>query len=139
MLGGKKSPQKATPGVETIIGKDATIDGTLTVPTGLRVDGHVTGQIESSGHLVIGESGLVEARVKAATCTIAGRMEGDIEVTGRLEILSTGTLVGDATVGTIVIEEGARFRGTCHMVAETGGDSRTIDQVVDTGCETETE
>ena len=48
---------------------------------------------------------------------ISGRVDGDITVQGKLELLSTGKIAGNITAGSLVIDEGAAFDGRCTMAS----------------------
>jgi len=110
--------------VSTFIGQGTEIKGDIKAKGGIRIDGRVNGQIDHEGDLVIGEEGVVEATIKTRNVTIAGEAHGNIEASGRVEIVSTGRLFGDITVNALVIHEGAVFDGNCQMRQAEGGDAR---------------
>lgn len=114
MFGKKKSAISEE--VETIIGHDTEFNGTLSAKGSVRVDGQLEGQVTTMATLVIGQTGKVIAKIAAADATVAGLVQGDVEVTGRLELLPTAKLYGDITAGTLVVGEGAVFKGACKMV-----------------------
>src|SRR5690554_4924112 len=95
--------------VDTIIGKTTELTGTIKTSGSVRIDGKFKGEIFTTADVVIGDQGEVTAEIHAVNLTIAGKVEGNVEVKGRLEIVPTGTLLGNATVGVLVIEEGARL------------------------------
>jgi len=109
----------ASPGepdkVSTIIGVGTEIKGSLKATGGIRIDGRVDGEIHHEGDLVIGEEGVVEAVVKTRNVTIAGELRGNVEASGRVEIVGTGKLLGDIVVNALIINEGAVFEGHCQM------------------------
>lgn len=106
--------------IDTVIGKNTELKGTIKSTGTVRVDGTFEGEIETTSDLVIGEEGIVRAQVKAVTVIIAGNLEGDIDCQGRLELVPTGTLVGNAKAGILVIEEGATFKGQIEMSMKSG-------------------
>lgn len=110
--------------VNTLIGLGTEITGTLKANGGIRIDGRVEGQVVNDGDLVVGEEGVVEASVKTRNVTVAGEIRGNVEASGRVEIVSTGRLVGDITVNALVIHEGAVFDGNCQMRQSESGDAR---------------
>lgn len=105
---------------ETLIGKGTRIEGTITADVSLRVDGEVNGEIKTSGDLVVGETGVITANVKARNVFLAGKIDGNIDAAGRLEMVSTGTLNGEISVGKLIIGEGAHFYGKCIMREQAG-------------------
>lgn len=117
MFGGKKMPGTAS-GVETIIGKGARFTGELVDQGTLRMDGVFSGTIRSGGDVYIGVDAEVTATITAANATIAGKVTGDVSVSGKLELLSTASLFGDIKAGVLSIEEGATFRGVSDSFSE---------------------
>lgn len=104
---GKKTSPAGSEKVETIIGKNTAIQGTLKVAEGtIRIDGHFTGQIETRGNLVLGETGRVEANISAGNVTISGEIKGNLAISGQLYITSTGKVYGDIETKNLIIEEG---------------------------------
>lgn len=101
--------------LDTVIGKDALFKGILTCETGLRVDGRIEGEIQSSGDIVIGEGALVVANVHARNVLVAGEIRGNLKSTGRLEITQKGRVSGDINVNSLVIAEGGMLEGKSEM------------------------
>jgi cytoskeletal protein CcmA (bactofilin family) len=130
-LGGKSKPKPATestpssrpagPGrsntqsaIESTIGPNTHIKGNIQGDGGLRVDGIIEGQIEITGNLVVTESAKVRAEIKANNISVSGAVQGNVTAT-RVEILDTGRVWGDLTVKSLLINEGAYFRGQTIM------------------------
>jgi cytoskeletal protein CcmA (bactofilin family) len=42
---------------------------------------------------------------------VGGSIQGNVNTTGRLEILATGKVFGDIVVGSLIIDEGGILRG----------------------------
>jgi cytoskeletal protein CcmA (bactofilin family) len=111
----KRDPDAGLDRVETIIGRGANVNGSLTGTGTLRVDGKVEGQIVHRGDVVVGETGLVEATLQARNVTVAGEIRGSVEAEGKLELVATGKLTGDIKVSALIVNEGAFFHGSCAM------------------------
>ena len=107
--------------MNTIIGKDTVINGTLDVQGSLRIDGTVKGKIICSDCVTVGATGLVEAEIEAATAIIAGRMNGNVLTSEKIELQAKCEMEGDLKAKSLVIEQGAIFCGACNM-KETRGD-----------------
>lgn len=105
--------------IDTLIGKDTYFNGEFRVQGTLRIDGEIEGKIEADGHVIIGETGKVRGDLNANSCHIAGTFEGNLITQNRCEIAPSGVLLGHAKVGTLVIEDGAVFSGTCEMTVKT--------------------
>lgn len=102
--------------VETIIGHETHFKGIISAKGSVRVDGTLEGEIETAASIVIGQGGKVLAKIAAANAAIAGYVQGNVDVSGRLELLPTARLYGDIKVGTLIIGEGAVFKGACQMI-----------------------
>jgi len=112
----KKMNSNETDGLmNTIVGKDTVITGTVDVKGELRVDGTVKGKIISSDCVTIGATGLVEAEIEANSAVIAGRMVGNIVATEKIELQAKCEMEGDLKTKSLVIEQGAVFCGACNM------------------------
>ena len=101
--------------MNTIIGKDTVITGTLDVKGALRVDGAVKGKIICSDCVTIGATGKVEADIEAETAVVAGRMIGNIVTAEKIELQAKCEMDGDIKTKSLVIEQGAVFCGSCNM------------------------
>jgi cytoskeletal protein CcmA (bactofilin family) len=101
--------------VNTLIGKDTFLKGTLESKGSIRIDGQVEGQIDSKGDFIVGESGVVAADLKARSVTIAGRFEGSIEAGGRFELKRTAVAKGNFKASTLHVEDGAVLDGSMEM------------------------
>jgi cytoskeletal protein CcmA (bactofilin family) len=109
----KKKDEKV---IETIIGSDTVIEGKITLPTSLRVDGKVKGEIVCNGDVYIGKDAYVEPSIKAKNIVIAGEVHGDVETTEKVQIEAKGKLTGSATSRGMVIEDGGIFNGNSIIV-----------------------
>ena len=101
--------------MNTIIGKDTIITGTLDVKGALRVDGTVKGKILCSDCVTVGGTGVVEAEIEADSAIIAGRMVGNVVTTEKIELQAKCEMEGDLRTKSLVIEQGAVFCGACNM------------------------
>ncbi|MBI2951914.1 polymer-forming cytoskeletal protein [bacterium] len=105
-------------GINTIIGHGTVVEGTLTVPHGIRVDGHLKGEVRSEGMLIVGEEGLIEADVKVKDATISGKIIGDVDADGKVHLKTQAVLLGKIKTRLLVVEEGAVFKGNCESGEE---------------------
>ncbi len=85
----------------------------------LRVDGKISGKIESEGVLVVGEAGEIDAEVHVGTLSVSGKVAGTMKVRDKVEIHSKGRISGELTVEkpNLIIHEGAVFEGDVNMSA----------------------
>ncbi len=101
--------------MNTIIGKDTVINGTLDVKGSLRVDGVVKGKVICSDCVTVGATGTIEAEIQADTAIIAGRMLGNVVTSEKIELQAKCEMEGDLKTKSLVIEQGALFCGACNM------------------------
>ena len=100
--------------ITTLIGESCVFEGNVTTTSSTRIDGQLKGKIAGEYSLIVGENGVVEGEIKAAETIVYGRVEGVIE-SGKLEIKSTGAVMGDVFIEKLTIESGASFNGRCEM------------------------
>ena len=126
MFGSSKRSPVFGEQVETIIGRDTKVQGSVVAGGTLRVDGQVDGEIVAKGDIVVGETGSVKAQIKGRSATIAGVVHGNVEVTDKLELASSAKLYGDIKTGILIIGEGAVFKGAarCARAARNLRNSR---------------
>lgn len=112
MFGKKAKETDNTIRVETIVGKGTSVTGNLYCKGSLRVEGRLEGgEVVAAGDVFIGQGGQVIATVKGRNIVIAGEVRGDVDAKDKLEIVPTGVLIGDIKMSTLVIEDGATFKG----------------------------
>ena len=100
------------------VGSGTDFTGEATFKAMMRIDGHLSGRINStSGTLVIGTNGKVDANIEVAVATIHGTVNGDIIATQRLELGRAAKVTGNIQTPSLVIEQGAIFEGSCKMTA----------------------
>ncbi|MDY6881838.1 MAG: polymer-forming cytoskeletal protein [Desulfatiglans sp.] len=118
IFGKEKTKKHDTMKIDTVIGHDVCLEGTLTSKETLRIDGRVKGRIECEGSLLIGSDGKVEAEVIADNVYIAGELRGNITANNYLEINESGKVYGDITTAKLVVDQGVLFEGKCHMISK---------------------
>ncbi len=104
--------------ITTILGQGSSFDGKLTFEGTVRIDGRFSGEIRTTGILIIGETAEVEAQIQAATIVVKGQVRGDLTATESLEIESPAKVVGNLATPSLTIEKGSLFQGACHMDLE---------------------
>jgi cytoskeletal protein CcmA (bactofilin family) len=103
----------------TIIGDQIYIEGTIRGEEDLLIEGSVKGNIEMrSHHLTVGSKGQVEAEVRAANVTISGKLEGNINATGRVEITKQADFNGEIKAKSISVEDGAYLKAVIELERE---------------------
>jgi cytoskeletal protein CcmA (bactofilin family) len=98
-----------------VIGKGIRIKGDLTGEGDLVIEGRVEGRIQLGNHLTIESTGDVNANIEVERLTVLGKASGQIDATQKVEIKSSAVVQGEIRAPSVVIEEGAGFRGTIQM------------------------
>jgi len=106
--------------LNTIVGKGTYFEGTIKVQSGLRVDGHVKGKIETSDSLVVGKEGEIDGEVYVKNAIIGGKIRGKVQATGKIVLEPNSVFHGELKTAKLVIDEGAVFEGICSMGQEDG-------------------
>jgi cytoskeletal protein CcmA (bactofilin family) len=101
------------------VGSGTSVTGEATFKSMLRIDGHFSGRVtSSSGVLLVGAGGQVDANVEVAVATIHGVVNGDIIAGQRIELGRAGKLNGNIQTPSLVIEQGGVFEGSCKMIQQ---------------------
>jgi cytoskeletal protein CcmA (bactofilin family) len=100
--------------------RDTEFKGELTFHGSFRIDGNFKGKIDSENMLIIGETGLVEADVRAGQVIINGEIKGTIQALDKVEIHSKGRVIGNIASPSLVVEEGAYLEVTCQTTEKPG-------------------
>ncbi len=95
-----------------------TIRGNLTGSEDLLVEGRIEGTVTLKNHLMIEETGVVAADIDVEDLTVKGEMKGDITAAQSVSINKNARLVGNIRAPRVIIEDGARFRGSIDMDVE---------------------
>lgn len=106
------------------VGSGTVVSGEANFKAMMRVDGHLSGRINStSGTLIVGANGKVDANIEVAIAVVHGTVNGDIIATQRLELGRASKLNGNIQTASLMIEPGALFEGTCKMIKTTASAS----------------
>lgn len=118
MLGMGNKNQPVDGGSVNLIGTGTKIVGDINSNGDVRIDGHLTGNITTTGKFVLGPSGMVEGNVNSNNADLSGEVKGTVSVGEMLSLKSTARINGDIITGKLGIEPGAVFNGTCNMGAK---------------------
>jgi cytoskeletal protein CcmA (bactofilin family) len=99
------------------VGGGTVVTGEANFKAMMRVDGHLSGRVSStSGTLIVGANGKVDANIEVAIAVIHGTINGDIIATQRLELGRAAKVNGNIQTPSLIIEQGAVFEGSCKML-----------------------
>jgi cytoskeletal protein CcmA (bactofilin family) len=109
------------------ISQGIRIKGEITGSEDLFVDGPVEGKLQlTNGSLTVGPNGTVKADVTAREVIVRGRIEGKVAGRERVQLWSTGQVIGEVTTQRLAIEDGAVLRGKVETgkPIDKGGEER---------------
>lgn len=101
--------------IVSIIGQGTTVTGELKSSGTIRIEGVVSGKVESEDTIIVQETGKVKADLVAGQIVINGEVQGNVFAHDRLEVASNGKLLGDIIAPRVSIAEGVIFEGKCTM------------------------
>ena len=106
------------------IDEGCELEGRCTFRGTVLLNGRFRGELESTGTLVVGQKGVLEAEITGSVVLVSGQVRGNILATDRVELKAGARVVGDIQSPVLVIEEGAGFEGRCgRPPLEAVGDS----------------
>ena len=106
----------ATTGAADRVGASLRIKGEISANEDLLVEGTVEGPIHLADHkLTVGLGAKLTSDVVAREIIVQGSVKGNLRASERIEIMKNGTVIGDLTTARILIEDGARFRGSIEI------------------------
>jgi cytoskeletal protein CcmA (bactofilin family) len=91
------------------------IKGDISSSADFRLDGHLVGNFQSKGKLVIGPAGSVKGDIICKNADIEGKVEGKLEIAEVLSLKSKAVIRGEVVCGKLAVEPGAEFSATCVM------------------------
>lgn len=104
---------------KTVIGDQISIEGAIRGQEDLLIEGSVKGSIEVKAHrLTVGVKGQVEAEILAANVTVSGKLSGNINATGKVEITKEADFKGEIKARSISVQDGAYLKAVIEMERE---------------------
>ncbi len=102
-------------GETCIISHGTFIEGKFKASENVRLDGTVKGEVKCDKRLVMGEQGKVEGIITTQDAVVMGKIEGELTASGTLTLKGTAIIKGTITSKFMIVEEGARYYGECHI------------------------
>jgi cytoskeletal protein CcmA (bactofilin family) len=98
-----------------LISNGTDITGDVKSNGDIRIDGSLTGNLNTKGKVVIGQTGKVNGEVICKNSEVSGIVEGKIIVNQLLILKASSKILGDISTSKLSIEPGAIFSGNCKM------------------------
>src|SRR5262245_7429253 len=112
---------KAVDNIVMDLGTSMSIKGELSGSEDLTLYGHMEGSIRLPDHtLTIGPNADIRAEISAKALVIMGTVTGNVTAAEKVDIRSTGSLVGDLVSPRLAIADGGSIRGTLQAPASPG-------------------
>ena len=98
------------------LGASIQIKGQITGNEDLQIDGIVDGPISLQGHeLTVGPEAQLKSEIIAGDVVAYGKVVGNVQARGRVDIRKDGSIIGDISSARISIEDGAHFKGRIEI------------------------
>ena len=114
--------------IDSLIGAGSVIEGNISFSGGLRIDGHVKGNVKATGSkpgtLVLSELAKVEGEIDVAHVVVNGTVAGPVRASEYVELLPKARVTGDVSYKSIEIHVGAIVMG--QMRYEDGAKSDNV-------------
>lgn len=112
------APGERKPGDRMImdLGKSVIIKGELSASEDLTLYGQMEGSVTLPNHtLTIGPHADIKAAVAAKAVVIMGAVTGNVTAGEKVEIQTTGSVIGDVVAPRLAIADGGCLRGKVQM------------------------
>lgn len=100
---------------ETVIGPSVKVEGDFATEGDIVVEGTICGSLRTSKNLRVGPKSRIFANVSADNALVAGEVQGNIKINGKLELTSTAKIFGDIKTGILIVAAGSTLNGKCQM------------------------
>jgi len=98
-----------------VIGPQTAVRGALSGQEDLVIEGRVEGSVSLAGHLVVAQSGEVEADLEIESIAVLGQVRGDIVASRSITIEKGAQVSGNVRAPRVIIHDGAHFDGAVEM------------------------
>jgi len=109
-----------------LISNGTEITGDIKSNGDIRIDGMLTGNLETKGKVVIGPTGKVKGEVFCKNSEVSGAVDGKISVGQLLSLKVSSRITGEIITFKLSIEPGANFTGNCRMNESENNDGAPI-------------
>ena len=119
--------KKAQPPIKSLIAQGTRIEGNMKFTEGLRVDGEVFGDIQTTAEdagslLVISEAAVVQGALTADHVIINGTVRGPVHARELLELQPKARIEGDVSYVALEMHQGATISGQLRPLMAAGAE-----------------
>ena len=122
MVAPKTAPQPPSAGsasVDSNLGRQITVEGTIIAEENLTIFGKVEGTIRAERMLVIAKEGQVDAAIFGRRIHVNGTVHGNLHGSESVLLGTTASVTGNIETPALRVEEGAYLKGEVEMAAPT--------------------
>lgn len=101
------------------IGAGFLFEGALEGKGNYLVQGEIVGDGDVEGMVTLAAGAYWKGNVNADYVQVAGKIEGNVIATSKIELAATAEVIGDLSAPLIAIAEGAQYQGTINRPRKT--------------------
>ena len=109
--------------IDTIVGTQVEIKGSLRNQGSIQIHGTVTGDVFSEAMVIVSETAIVNGPIVAKQVEVSGQVHGPITADEQIELQPKSLVKGDLTTRRLSIKPGALFIGKSNMKSDGVQDS----------------
>lgn len=109
---------------ESFIGAGLTFEGKIQGAGHLRLAGRFEGTVQVDGDLNIEPGAHISGELQADTVRVGGEIHGNIHASSQVQLMHSGTLIGDLQAGSLTVAAGSRMRGKVEFGWDERGPSQ---------------
>ncbi len=112
---GSSKVEKKMGRIETVIGHESVVTGTVSTKGSLKVDGVINGGIDQADSVIVGDNGKIMGDITAQMVIVSGEIVGNVHSYISIELMEDAKVKGDIKTTQISINEGPFFEGNVVM------------------------
>lgn len=112
----RKESNQIKNGVRSMIGTKVVVKGDIFSEEDLTIEGQVEGTVTAKNNEVhIGAAGKLKATIHAKNVRVEGHVNGEIRCSECAVITASANVQGNISAPRVILEDGAKFKGTIDM------------------------
>ena len=113
---------------DSLVARGSKFTGNISGTEGVRVSGHLKGNIKSKGMVWIQRGGKIDGNISSQYAIIEGVLNGHINSPEHVELRTEARVIGDIQTSKIAIAEGSYFQGKIHMPSKEDSPIRFVEK-----------
>jgi cytoskeletal protein CcmA (bactofilin family) len=112
----------------SLFGPNSLFQGRMILKEETRIAGRIEGSILTEEFLIIEESAFMQGEIEGIKVEISGRFKGTLKVSDVLHLTATADVEGELIVSKIVVEEGAKLRGSIVYLSQETNEALEVEE-----------